>query len=339
MPLELCEATEADAARIGELWRQQFGGSPRIQATFTNLDKVPQFISEIVVEQMRDCPGTFWLVVRDGQEICGFASWELIAPADADADADSLDYDSDLEYGTVGSLESLSEVGDVEQEELERTEARNGGVEGDDAPEGSGYQQRQESNPPVRHVLEETNPRRMEGGDDDRWEGFVGWPIGTNSQLADLWSDMRQTSLLKATLGKSSLWLLYLATDPRYQRRGVAKALVHIGTQICVQQSISAFTISPSGTEELFRKRGFANFGKISINLDSTGHTETWHEESCMLFEPMARPTPKDLAYENDFVDDSAAFRVSETVLMLAPRSNEQKSWSQDVNGPRLISV
>lgn len=79
MAFHLSPATPADASPIASLHLSAFNSNPLLHVQFpsaSSLQSLKEFLVQNTLRDLSD-PGKVVLVVRDGERIVGFASWEL----------------------------------------------------------------------------------------------------------------------------------------------------------------------------------------------------------------------------------------------------------------------
>ena len=78
------------------------------------------------------------------------------------------------------------------------------------------------------------------------------------------------------------LGLTYIATHPKYQRRGTAKMLTKWGLDRCRREKIPAYLESTLVAKALYEELGFESKEKISITFEDG----SMYEEYGCVFQP-----------------------------------------------------
>ena len=79
--------------------------------------------------------------------------------------------------------------------------------------------------------------------------------------------------------------LTYIGTDPQYERRGAATALIQWGLDRCCESGAPAYLESTLEAVPLYERLGFKIAHRVSIILEGTGN----YEEACCIFEPRGK--------------------------------------------------
>ncbi|EER24473.1 GNAT family acetyltransferase, putative [Coccidioides posadasii C735 delta SOWgp] len=114
------------------------------------------------------------------------------------------------------------------------------------------------------------------------------WPEGTNMAALNEWTAKVEAANAKILHNTPCYRLSFCATDPRYQRQGVASLLVGWGMRRSKEENIPvALESTPEGTI-FYEKLGFKAEGRISMQLDGVGQdgASVLYEETCFVFWP-----------------------------------------------------
>ncbi|CAF9932450.1 MAG: hypothetical protein HETSPECPRED_008363 [Heterodermia speciosa] len=122
------------------------------------------------------------------------------------------------------------------------------------------------------------------------------WPEGSNFPVLDEWAAklerahrnvLGETPSYPGARQEALLTLFYpdltfIGTDPQYERRGAATALIQWGLDRCCESGAPAYLESTLGAVQLYERLGFKIRHRVSIVLEGAQS----YEEACCVFQP-----------------------------------------------------
>ncbi|KAL8844817.1 MAG: hypothetical protein Q9176_000917 [Flavoplaca citrina] len=108
------------------------------------------------------------------------------------------------------------------------------------------------------------------------------WPDGTNFHVLREWTGKVEEAQQRILGELPSYRLSFIGTDPQYERRGAATALMKWGLDRCCTSNVPAYLESTLKAVPFYERLGFKTMCRVIISLDES----MAYEEACCLYEP-----------------------------------------------------
>ncbi|KAK7028649.1 acetyltransferase [Favolaschia claudopus] len=126
-----------------------------------------------------------------------------------------------------------------------------------------------------------SKPALAEGQEDPRAESSQPQPLPEHHKPVDVLKkigadSMNEWQLKLNQYGQKNMYIFGISVDPAEQGKGVGKALLKFGTDMCDEHQCSAWVHSSMAGYPVFQKAGFKEIGRLEVNLDDYADGVKW---------------------------------------------------------------
>ncbi|KAJ7256172.1 hypothetical protein B0H12DRAFT_518422 [Mycena haematopus] len=126
-----------------------------------------------------------------------------------------------------------------------------------------------------------SKPALAEGEEDPRAEEYRPKPLPADHKPIDVWKKISHDSMNEwqrklNPYGGKNMCIFGISVDPVEQGKGVGKALLKFGTDMCDEHQCYAWVHSSMAGYPVFVKAGFKEIGKLEANLDDYADGVKW---------------------------------------------------------------
>ncbi|KAJ6461327.1 hypothetical protein C8R45DRAFT_531867 [Mycena sanguinolenta] len=129
-----------------------------------------------------------------------------------------------------------------------------------------------------------SKPPLAEGEEDPRTEEYRPKPLPAEHKPIDVLKkisgdNMNEWQIKLNPYGGKNMYIFGISVDPVEQGKGVGKALLKFGTDMCDEHQCYAWVHSSMAGYPVFLKAGFKEIGKLELNLDNYAKGVKWMKD------------------------------------------------------------
>ncbi|KAJ7076018.1 hypothetical protein B0H15DRAFT_865156 [Mycena belliarum] len=126
-----------------------------------------------------------------------------------------------------------------------------------------------------------SKPALVDGAKDPREEDYRPQPLPADHKPIDVLKkichdNMNEWQMKLNQYGRKNMYIIGISVDPVEQGKGVGKALLRYGQDMCDEHQCFAWVHGSMAGAPVFLKAGFKEIGKLELNLDDYADGVKW---------------------------------------------------------------